>query len=90
MAVSVNVVVLAGPMPTGLAWTVSATARPELERLARDRDDRSPTRFLLREASSTSVGRKLVESSADPSFPQAPNMALDLRFRSSRGRDLNP
>jgi len=42
------------------------------------------------EFSSTSLGRKLVESSADPSPPQTLNLAPYLRFRSSRGRDLNP
>ncbi len=76
--------------PTGLAWTVSATARPELERLARDRDDGSPTRFLLREANVSSFGRKLVESFRRPLTPTDANMAPDLRFPSSRGRDLNP
>jgi hypothetical protein len=38
-----------------LACAVKATARPELELLARDLVEESPIRFLLREASSTSL-----------------------------------
>jgi hypothetical protein len=45
----------------GLAWTVSATARRSSKRLARHRDEGSPTQFLLREAIVSSLGRKLVE-----------------------------
>jgi hypothetical protein len=47
--------------PSGLAWTVSATARRSSKRLARHRDEGSPTQFLPREAILSSLGRKLVE-----------------------------
>jgi hypothetical protein len=47
--------------PSGLAWTVTATARRSSKRLARHRDEGSPTQFVLREAVVGSLGRKLVE-----------------------------